>query len=66
VNAVEAAKRLDEFNTLRGNIAHRTKHHQSVHKRKVKKFLDHVERLARLTEDRVRQHLKASTARDPW
>lgn len=54
----QARHKLDEYITIRGNIAHRTKHDQIVHKNTGKDFMTHVVRLVEKTDEVLETHLQ--------
>jgi len=66
MSSEEACKRLDDFITIRGNIAHRTKHDNTVYKSVGKNFLSHVVKLVENTDLAVYNHLCSMTASSPW
>ncbi|HKH11655.1 MAG TPA: HEPN domain-containing protein [Rubrobacter sp.] len=55
----QARIKLDEYVIIRGNIAHRTKHDQVVHKNMDKDFMTHVVKLVEKTDDALHDHLRA-------
>ncbi|HAO10585.1 MAG TPA: hypothetical protein DCQ51_05265 [Planktothrix sp. UBA8407] len=57
---------LDRFIGIRGNIAHRIKHEETVHKSWAKEFLAHVTSLVNLTDQAISNHLFSITATRPW
>ncbi|WP_412027451.1 HEPN domain-containing protein [Deinococcus yunweiensis] len=58
--------RLDEFITMRGNIAHRIRHDKRVFKRNAKDYMSLVNFLCTATDNAVLQHLYATTGSEPW
>ncbi len=62
----EARRALDHYMTIRGNIAHRTKHSDAVHKTWSKRFFGHVLRLADRTDEALTDHLRQLTGITPW
>ena len=62
----EAATILDEFMIIRGNIAHRTKHSEQVHKSTSKNFLNHVVNIVEHSDDHVAKHITTLTGKSPW
>jgi hypothetical protein len=62
----EAAKTLDKFITMRGDIAHRGIRQQSVTKSEVQNFLEHIRRLVHKTDAEVNGHLKEATGQSLW
>jgi hypothetical protein len=61
-----ACAELDRFIGIRGNIAHRIKHEETVHKSWAKEFLAHVTSLVNLTDQAISEHLLSITATRPW
>lgn len=59
VSSEQARAKLDEHITIRGNIAHRTRHDQEVHKNMGKDFMTHVVRLVEKTDEALYEHLRA-------
>ncbi len=59
MSIARAREKLDEFVTLRGDIAHRVNASTPVHKSRVEEFRDHVERLVALTDDYVNAQVRA-------
>ncbi|BCO36449.1 MAE_28990/MAE_18760 family HEPN-like nuclease [Mycobacterium heckeshornense] len=66
MRASAAAKKLDAFVTLRGEIAHRGSAATSVTKQQVTDYYNHVKRLTTRTEARVAQVITTSTGAPPW
>jgi hypothetical protein len=66
ISSEVAANLLDEYMTIRGNIAHRTKHDDPLHKTDAKLFLTHVALLVETTDDAVMSHLQSLTGVSPW
>ncbi len=66
ISATSAAKKLDSFITLRGQIAHRLKHDEAVYKSWGTTYLDHVEKLVEKTDDAVRNHIEDLVGTSPW
>lgn len=60
-NAVAARKKLDDFVTLRGSIAHRGKHNESVKKKDVLDYAALVKALAAKSGGAVNRYVKAAT-----
>jgi RiboL-PSP-HEPN len=66
-NSVESTRvRLDEFVTLRGEIAHRLKPANSVHKKDGKEFYEFVSRVADIIETEVHSVIVAATTKKYW
>lgn len=61
-----ASALLDEYMTIRGNIAHRIKHAEVLDKKDAKKFLSHTAILVDKTDETLKSHLQALTAVAPW
>jgi hypothetical protein len=66
VSAERAGDLLDDYLTIRGNIAHRTKHSDLLHKKDAKLFLSHVALLVEKTDDALTGHLHSLTGISPW
>jgi class 3 adenylate cyclase len=66
VSPEEAAKRLDYYMTIRGNIAHRTRHGGAVEKKTAKAFLSHVANLVEKTDIAIESHLRSLIGGAPW
>jgi RiboL-PSP-HEPN len=66
MTAETARAKLDRFISIRGNIAHRIKHEETVHKSWDKEFLTHVTRLVDLTDEALNHHLSLIMATSPW
>lgn len=62
----DAAARLDEYVTIRGNIAHRTEHDSAIYKDHGVVYLNHVSQLIDHSEKAVAEHLKSIIGKDPW
>ncbi len=62
----EVCEKLDEYITMRGNIAHRIRHEQELYKGAAKKFLALVTQLVRKTDEAVACHLTNLTGAPPW
>lgn len=61
-----AKDKLDEYVTVRGNIAHRTAHNSVVHKSWGTGYLKHIENLVFCMERDVFGELKSITGMAPW
>ncbi|MER5432892.1 MAE_28990/MAE_18760 family HEPN-like nuclease [Streptomyces sp. NPDC002588] len=61
-----AKKKLDDFITLRGEIAHRGSAANSVTKPQVNEYYNHLKRLVDRTEKHVASKVSQSTGKDPW
>ena len=61
----KASEKLEEYMTIRGNIAHRVDHNEAVYKNWGTDFLNHVERMAEKTEQAVFNHLTKITGIAP-
>ena len=58
-----ASEKLDKFVELRGAIAHRGQHYNSVKKAQVEDYFDFVKTLAAKTGGKVNTHVKAITGK---
>jgi hypothetical protein len=61
-----ARKKLDDFVSLRGSIAHRLIADKPVHKSDGVQFFAHVDRLASLVDASVKALLNSSTGKAYW
>lgn len=61
-----AKDKLDEYVTIRGNIAHRTAHKSAVYKRWGTGYLKHIENIISCMERDIFDHLHAVTGKKPW
>ena len=66
MNAQQAADKLDQYIVIRGNIAHRTQHDDTVYKNWGTDYLRHVERLVEKSDDCVRGHIRNLVGSAPW
>lgn len=66
ISADQARSKLDGYVMIRGNIAHRTKHDETIYKSGAKGFLLHVVKLVEKTDEAVRDHLQLLTTKLPW
>lgn len=66
MSADDAKKKLDEYITMRGQIAHRVKHDEEVYKAWGTDYLAHVERLVEKTDSAVAEHLNGLVGKRPW
>lgn len=64
--AAQAATKLDEYITIRGNIAHRTEHDETVYRDWTADYLGHVRSLVSKTESATAAQLLAATGKQPW
>jgi hypothetical protein len=64
--SLQAAKKLDDFVRLRGEIAHRGAGQQSVTRFQVDAFLNHVKRLVGKTGKQVNKYVKDATGQAMW
>ncbi len=62
----QAATKLDDFITIRGNIAHRVKDAKPVYKTAGSSYLEHVERVIECVESGMFKHLEQITKSPPW
>lgn len=63
---VRAKEKLDEYVTIRGNIAHRIAHESSVYKSWGTGYLKHVENIIYCMERDIYNQLSAVTGKNPW
>lgn len=66
MKATQAALKLNEFVSKRGDIAHRGSSTTTVKKSEVVDYLNHVTKLAAKTGDAVKKHVKGITGQDLW
>lgn len=66
MSAERAQEKLDEYITLRGDVAHRGKASESITKGYVNDYYGHLKRLVEHTEDRVADALRDATGAHPW
>jgi hypothetical protein len=66
MSADTAKSRLDEYITVRGSIAHRAKHRETVYKDWGTAFLGHVNSIVDKCDNAVAQHLENRTGKKPW
>ncbi len=66
MKADRAKTKLDDFITVRGNIAHRIRDAQPVAKNTGATYLTHVRQIVDRCEQAVANHLKAQTGVAPW
>lgn len=66
MNSVKAEAALDDFITIRGNIAHRIRDAKPVAKNTGKRYLTHVSQIVERCESAVSAHLKDLTGVSPW
>lgn len=64
--SVQAVKALDDLITLRGSIAHRVKHSQSVRKQDVLNAFDLVGRLSVRCNNEIRTYVHGKVGKYPW
>ncbi len=64
--SVQAANKLDDYITIRGNIAHRTQHDETVYKAWGVDYLSHVYSIVAQTEHATKDHLAVATGTAPW
>lgn len=62
----KAEAKLDDYITIRGNIAHRTEHDETVYKNWSEDYLNHVHSLVEKTEVTAHKHLLTVTGKAPW
>lgn len=66
MKASTARDKLDEYVTLRGDIAHRVTSTTPVYKADGSDYLNHVVRLSDKTDDTVRKHIEKVVGTPPW
>ena len=66
MTSARAKKKLDDYVTLRGAIAHRGKAASSCKKVAVEDYFDHVKRLAAKTGGRINKFIREVTGKRPW
>jgi RiboL-PSP-HEPN len=66
MSSIQAAKKLDDYVRLRGDIAHRGAGQQSVAKSQVSDFLNHVKRLVGKTGGQVNEYAVNATGKSLW
>jgi hypothetical protein len=66
MNSEDASSKLDYYITVRGNIAHRVSHDETVYKDWGTDYLAHVERLVNVTDQKVSSHIASLTGSVPW
>ena len=66
MTTTQAATKLNDFVTKRGDIAHRGASTSAVKKSEVVNYLNHVEKLAAKTGGAVKKHVKTITGQDLW
>ncbi|MFY8117443.1 MAG: HEPN domain-containing protein [Roseateles sp.] len=62
----KASEKLEQYVTIRGNIAHRIRHDEQVYKNWSTDYLNHIEGLVDATESAISDHLQGITAKAPW
>jgi len=62
----QAKAKLDDFVTLRGEIAHRGSAASSVTKAQVTNYLKHVKSLVSKTGERVNTHVRGASGKSLW
>jgi hypothetical protein len=66
MNANDAKGKLDRYITIRGQIAHRVSHDESVYKNWGTDYLAHVERLVEKTDEAVASFVLDTVGKAPW
>lgn len=66
MSSQQASEKLDNYITVRGNIAHRLTHDETVYKDWGTDYLSHVERLVSRTDEKVRGHIESLAGTPPW
>lgn len=62
----QAVSKLNQFVSMRGDIAHRGSSTSTVKKSEVVDYLNHVKQLAEKTGGAVKKHVKAITGQELW
>jgi HEPN superfamily RiboL-PSP-like protein len=62
----QAEEKLDDYIAIRGNIAHRTAHDETVYKDWSADYLNHVNTLVEKTETATAMHLQNVTGKKAW
>lgn len=62
----QSTSKLNKYITVRGNIAHRTRHKSSVTKTMAEDYLDFIERLVNITDHCLGDHIHGITNSYPW
>ena len=66
MTVARSTKKLDEFVTLRGSIAHRGRSSKGVKKAQVVDYLEFIKKLAAKTGGKVNSHVKSVTGKPLW
>lgn len=66
MTTIQATKKLNDFVSMRGDIAHRGSSTSTVKKSEVVAYLTHVKMLAAKTGGVVKKHVKIITGQDLW
>ncbi len=66
VNNEAAKKKLDDYVTIRGNIAHRIRHSGAVYKNWGIGYLRHTEGLVHCTDQKMREYVNGLVGTYPW
>lgn len=66
MSAEEARAKLNGYMTIRGNMAHRTRHSESVHKSAGKDFMSHVAKLVDKTDEALAAHVQTLINAKLW
>jgi hypothetical protein len=66
MSQAQAEAKLDQYISIRGNIAHRTEHNETIYKNWIADYVGHVSYLVDQTEIPVAAHLVTLTGKQPW
>ena len=66
MSAKNSAAKLDEYITVRGDIAHRLNHSETVYQHWGKDYLGHITRIVGCCEKAVSAHVRALVGASPW
>jgi hypothetical protein len=66
MSSQDASSKLDDYIIVRGNIAHRVSHDETVYKDWGTDYLAHVVRLVNATDQAVSSHVASLTGSIPW
>jgi hypothetical protein len=66
MSPTQAQEKLDRYIKVRGNIAHRTEHDNTVYKNWITDYLGHVEYLVNITEAKLSAHVSKLTGKKPF
>lgn len=66
MSSAQACAKLDEYITVRGDIAHRFRSKNNAYKGHAYSYLNHVVRLVDITDHQVRQFTEGKIGTSPW